>query len=173
VGATMGAHALAYALVVPDPQSRALLLAATGHGWLPLVLAILISTAALSLAGAGGALPEGSLQVDPRRFVYLPPLAFAVQEHLERVLHDGAFPWHAALDPTFGPGLLLTIPFGVAAFLLARAVLRVARRIALRFAPRRFRRVPAPFVALAPAVDVLRPSAIALKRASRGPPAVR
>ena len=55
----------------------------------------------------------------------LPLVGFAVQEHLERLLHDGPL-WATALEPVFLLGLLLQLPFALGAALLARALARLA-----------------------------------------------
>jgi hypothetical protein len=166
LAATAAAHALDYRLVVPNAGARATLLAATGHGsgdWVPLLLAASISTAVVARAGAH--------RIGP--FLALPSLTFVLQEHLERLLHDGAFPWHLVGDPTFAPGLALTLPFGFAAYFAARAILYAARAAAQILEPIRFTsfaevRAPVPSGATVLLVPVL-----ASRRATRGPPAVR
>jgi len=94
VAATMAAHALDYRLVEPNPHARALLLAATGHGyedWLPPALAVLGAAAVSALPAAA----IGDSRLRAQRFLVVPPLVFTLQEHLERLLHDGTVPWHA------------------------------------------------------------------------------
>ena len=49
----------------------------------------------------------------------MPPLAFVVQEHLERFLYSGDVPWTTALEPSFLLGLALQLPFALAALLVA------------------------------------------------------
>jgi hypothetical protein len=58
------------------------------------------------------------------------PAAFALQEHMERLLHHGEFPWSAVLEPTFALGLLLQLPIALAAWLVAHLLLRVTRAVA-------------------------------------------
>jgi hypothetical protein len=111
--------------------------------------------------------------VPPWLFFVLPPLAFALQELAERWLNAEAFPFHAALEPRLMIGLLLQLPFGVLALLVARALLRIVERIARAFAPR-----PAPRLATSaswrpkPVVDLRQIPALALGHAERGPPAL-
>jgi hypothetical protein len=59
-------------------------------------------------------------------FALLAPAAFVVQEHLETLLHTGAAPFGTVLQPTFLPGLLLQIPFALAGYAIARALVRLA-----------------------------------------------
>ncbi len=170
LAATTAAHALDYRLVVPNAGARETLLAATGHGsgdWLPLLLAASIATAVVALAGSRSAAPR----IGP--FLALPSLTFVLQEHLERLLHDGVFPWHLVSDPTFAPGLALTIPFGFAAYFAARAILYVARAAAQVLEPIRFASfAEAPRHAPRSATVRLVP-VLASQHATRGPPAVR
>src|SRR5438045_779231 len=104
-------------------------------------------------------------------FGLLPPLGFAVQEFLERWLSGALFPWWMVLQPTFRIGLLLQLPFGLAAYLVARLLLRAADEVgrALGRQPR------CPQVGLSPAWAVS-PSwvprlSVIGSHAGRGPPA--
>jgi hypothetical protein len=137
---TWAAHAVDYRMAVPNPEARATLLAATGHGydeWLSLVLAISIACLLIALVRSADDLRAGSTRPSAWPFLLLPPLTFAAQEHLERLFHDGSFPWHAAAEPTFARGVALTVPFGFVAFVAARLILRVARAVACALAPAR------------------------------------
>jgi hypothetical protein len=136
------AHALAYRIVVGDPAARAHRLDATGHGYLAyLPQGLGFATAVLLLAlfselrrGAGGVASSRSLALWP--FLVLAPLLFFCQEHFERLAHDGAFPWGAVAEPTFMVGLALQLPFALAAYLIARLLLRAARSLGRMFASR-------------------------------------
>jgi hypothetical protein len=174
--ATVAAHALDYRLVVPHAGPRATLLAATGHSygaWLPLAIALLVASALVALAGGAAELRARAPQPAVAPFLVLPSLAFALQEHLERLLHDGAFPWHVVTDPTFAPGLALTLPFGFAAYFAARAVLHVARAVALAFEPTRFTTLPVVALAQPQPVVLVRARVLSSRHATRGPPARR
>jgi len=165
------AHVAAYALVEPDGHARHELLAGTGHGYLaqlPLLAAggvILLLAAALhhALRGRVGTRPRSLL------FAVLPPVAFAFQEHVERLLHAGDVPLGTALEPTFVIGLALQIPFALLARVLARAVLGAADVLGtlLRRRPtaRPRVRVRLPLSAQLPRVDPLAAGA-----PGRGPP---
>jgi len=126
------AHALAYHLVYPQAHLRLRILGATGHGyltWLPLLLAVggAAALAALAATAADAARGRPARALPAWGFALLPPLAFVVQESLELSLHTGTFAWQALLAPTFLPGLLLQLPFALAAYLAARLLLRAAR----------------------------------------------
>lgn len=127
----VAAHALAYRIVEPDAHERTHLLAASGHGYLGELRLLAAVGLALVLAGflrqavlaARGLEPSG-----PSRLVALvPPLAFALQEYVERLFHDGAFPVEAFAQPTFLVGLALQLPFALLALAAAALLTRTAR----------------------------------------------
>jgi hypothetical protein len=176
VGGTWAAHALDYRLTAPDPGARATLLAATGHGyeqWLPLAAALALAGLLIALVRSADQLRAGYPRPSAWPFLLLPPLSFATQEHFERLLHDGSFPWDAAVEPTFARGMALTLPFGLAAYFAARVILRVARAVAVALTPARpillaLRPAAVPY-AVAPA----RVRVAASARRTRGPPTLR
>jgi hypothetical protein len=128
------AHELSYRAVEPHTHSRDALLQSTGHGYLghlPLAAALgasmlVIGVALLSARAFRG---KAALRLRVWPFAVLPPFAFAVQEHLERMVHTGELSVSTALAPTFVLGLLLQAPFALAAFLIARALLALAHRL--------------------------------------------
>jgi hypothetical protein len=125
------AHMLAYRIVAPHPHVRAPMMESTGHAYLdhlPLCLSVCGAVIVFALvASFAGRLRGGRpLHVPIWLFALVPPAGFAVQEHLERLLHSGGFPHAAVLEATFAVGLLLQLPFGLAAFLAARALLALA-----------------------------------------------
>jgi hypothetical protein len=175
---TEAAHALAYRLVYPEAQVRWRVLAATGHGYFalaPLLLGLACAVVAVSLlselAGAAGRRPSSGVR--PWAFALLPPIAFTVQEFLERWLLVHHLPWWMFEQPTFRVGLVLQLPFALVAYLLARALLGAARTageaVASTLAPAAFAfelpAVPRPRRAL---VRRLRP--VVLGWGARGPP---
>ncbi len=90
------AHSLAYALVTRSEADARALLATTGHGYLSLAHTLVLSVGAGLVAtgvllrlqsGHGGAWRAGWA-------VAAPVLAFAVQEHVERLAYNGSFPAH-------------------------------------------------------------------------------
>jgi apolipoprotein N-acyltransferase len=172
VGGSWAAHALDYRLIVPDAGARRTLLAATGHGyeeWLPLALAVLLAAGLVALVRALPLLRTRAASAPLWPFLLLPPLTFVLQEHAERWIATGHVPWHALLEPTFLPGVVLQLPFGVTGYVVARLTLHAARRLALVAVPR-IRVVPAVAVLVTvPASDLPR-RALAGSRTSRGPP---
>lgn len=174
------AHALAYRLATPNDGERAHQLVTSGHAYLayaPIVLAVCSVLVALALVHElGHVLKErGSQPARPSafRFAVLAPAIFACQEHFERLVHDGVFPWDAALQPSFFVGLLLQLPFALAAYALARLLLQVARSLGRLLARRvRRRRVGAAIPQPASGLAAPRFPALALGYGSRGPPAL-
>ncbi|HKB94755.1 MAG TPA: hypothetical protein VKC62_11050 [Gaiellaceae bacterium] len=172
---SQAAHALVYRLVYPQAHVRALVLFATGHGyltWLPIVLAIAGASLAASLlvVAVDGARGREARGLPPAAFALLPALTFALQELLELSLHTGTFGWRVVLAPTFLPGLALQLPFGAVAYVVARLLLRAARAAGRALAPPPSVRVvastvPAPNASFAP-----RPRVAAVALAKRGPP---
>jgi hypothetical protein len=135
-----GAHTAAYALVYPQAHARALTLFATGHAYLrslPLLLAAAGAAVLVSLVVAATDAARGrpARHVPAWAFALVPPVGFALQELLELSLHTGTFGWRAVLAPTFLPGLLLQVPFALAAYGAARLLLRTAEQVGRALAP--------------------------------------
>jgi hypothetical protein len=178
IAGTQIAHALAYRIVTPAHHERANELSATGHGYLayfPLALAIGTVLVVFALAAEARhmvASPAGSgLRPRAWHFAVVAPALFLCQEHFERLLHDGVFPWHAVLAASFLTGLLLQLPFALAAYVLARLLLHTTRSLGCLLAPPRPRRLRAAStrrLLVSPAAPPL--PALALGYGSRGPP---
>jgi len=148
----LAAHSLAYHLVAA-PAER--------HGYLafaPLFLGVLGAVALVGLVRRGRAR-------SPLAFAALPPLAFVVQEHAERLQL-------VVTEPAFLVGLALQLPFALAALVAARAFLGLADLVADALtAPPDLPRAAA-LAAPLEVVDVPRLSPLAFSRSSRAPPAV-
>src|SRR5918997_4449285 len=153
----LSAHVLAYALLASDHHSGSSAHAALMH-WR---VCVALSLALVVLAASGyavDAVSGGSRGAPIWAFALLPPAGFVIQEHAEHLLQHGALSSTLALEPVFLVGLLLQLPFAVAAYLVARAIVTVAvtliralarehRRIAPT--PPRFRVTAEPRLALA------------------------
>jgi hypothetical protein len=140
VAASQVAHVFAYRLVYPEAGVRLHWLLVTGHSYMSLWPRLLAVGGALELA-AFVSIVVGTVRrthfagVPPWAFALMPPLAFLLQELLERWFATGSFPWWMVLQPTFRIGLLLQLPFAVLAYLLTRLLLRVADRVATALRP--------------------------------------
>jgi hypothetical protein len=173
---SQAAHLLVYRLVYPGIPVRSRVLLETGHGYLdrlPLVLGVAGGVAIVSLlvAAADAARGRPARTLPPWAFGLLAPAAFVLQEYLERSLHAGTFAWHAAAAPTFLPGLLVQLPFGLLAWLAARLLLRAAVHVGRAFAPRRrVRRAVTPPGVVPEGTALVRRRLLAHRLAERGPP---
>jgi hypothetical protein len=173
---SQAAHAVAYALVYPQAGTRALTLFATGHaylGYVPLLLAGAGAAAAVALAvtALDAAVGRPVRDVPAWAFALVPPAGFAIQELLELSLHTGTLGWRAVLAPTFLPGLLLQLPFALAAYVAARLLLRAAEQVGSAFGPQ----VVAPAAAepaLAGRLSTFATRLAGASRHSRAPPRV-
>jgi hypothetical protein len=173
---SQAAHAFAYSLVYPQAGTRALTLVATGHAylsWLPVAFAGAGAAAAVSLAvtALDAARGRPARHAPAWAFGLVPPAGFVLQELLELSLHTGTFGWRAILAPTFLPGLLLQLPFALAAYVAARLLLRAAEHVGRRFAPP-LRATEYVELILAPAPAMLPARVVAASRDSRAPPSV-
>ena len=176
-GGCLAAHTLAYRLVAANPHRRDNLLALTGHGYLgyaPLVLGVLVAVLVVALGTVVAEVARGSsrARLSPSSFFVLPLLGFVVQEHAERYVHMGSLSPATVLEPAFLVGIVLQVPFALAAFVLARALLAgaevVGRALAVEPAPRPG--VPALRRMTPGAVDLTRIAVLALGYPGRGPP---
>jgi hypothetical protein len=176
-GETLG-HALAARAFGRDDARHGLMLhALVDYGqYVQAAAALVLVLVAFGLVRRARASYRGtSAQTLPSwRLALLPPAAFLLQEHLERLVQDGSLAWLTAPAPAVVAGAALQVPFGLAALWLVRALLRAADRVAWALARRsaaaRRRRPEArrtPFEA-----PCLRPPALASLHAGRAPPAV-
>lgn len=180
VASWLGAHCVAYWLVAPAAEHRMGLHAEHGHAYLGYGPAIGLLGIALVLAGVVLCVGQGmrgrrAPRPPTRLFALLPPVGFAVQEHLERLIASGQLPYDVVTEPTFLVGLSLQLPFALAALLLAAALHAFAFGIGsalagglvfrwqVRCAPPLLRPLPAPAILAAP-------SPLALGHCQRAPP---
>jgi hypothetical protein len=177
VAGWISAHEVAYRLALPHPHAGGSDVAERGHAYLAfgaLVLALCFLIALVCTAGLV-ARPDG-LRPPSRRLllfvVLVPPLGFALQELAEGLLTTGALPYEAASEPTFLLGILLQLPFALAALTVARVLFAFARCLARSVGGAgRPRRVSLE-LSLPPVIDACRPRvpALAFGYGERGPP---
>jgi hypothetical protein len=109
-----------------------------GAGLGPLLASLALVVVALALAGrAAGAWSAHRAAAARLPFALLAPALFIAQEHIETLLHTGAIPFGTVLEPTFVPGLLIQIPFALAGYAIARALIRLADGVRALVAARR------------------------------------
>jgi hypothetical protein len=175
----IAAHSLAYRLVAPHGAQREQLLSETGHGYLgvaPLLVACAVTMllAGLALAIADGARDRARGRVAAWPVALVPPVGFAVQEHLERAIELGALPLGVALEPVFLVGLALQLPVAAAALLLAHTVLAFGHALGRRVPVARALRPPArrlaPLLLALPEPVLKRPPVLAGGHGQRAPP---
>jgi hypothetical protein len=176
----LGAHCLAYWLVSPGAEQHMGMHAEHGHAWLGYTPALAIWGLALVIAGLVLCIGEGLRGLRPsgpgvRVFALLPPAAFVVQEHVERLIGTGSIPADLVAEPTFLVGLALQLPFALAALLLTRALYAIAfglgRALADNLAIGRPLRFGPPSPRCRPICPMLvSPSVLALGHGQRAPP---
>jgi len=125
----LAGHATGYAIAGMSRQD------ARVHSYLsfaPQLLATCAAFVALAIALRVSGRLAGRPAAWP--FALLPPLAFCAQELIERLV--AGLPVHAVFEPAVFVGLAAQLPIALVAFLVARAVLRVADVALGGFAPR-------------------------------------
>ena len=167
------AHSLAYRLTTATAADEHRLLDSTGHGYLAAGTSLMTAVGVAALA-AGLLLTIRTGARTARRarlLAAVPPVAFAVQEHTERLVHDGVLPAGLLHDPTFLAGLLLQLPFALLGYVVVRLLLRTAIRLgaALRYGVRLIPPLP-PTPLPARAADRRTPDPLADRAAGRAPP---
>jgi hypothetical protein len=133
------AHALANIVFgAPDRGRAELFDGGPGAGALPILVSLALAAILVGLVGrATGAWSTSQAAAARLPFALLPPMLFIVQEHVETVLNTGAVPFGTAIEPSFLPGLLLQIPFAIAGYAIAWALVRLADGVRARVAARR------------------------------------
>jgi hypothetical protein len=181
VASWLGAHCFAYWLVSPGAEQHMGMHAEHGHAWLGYTPALAVWGLALVTAGVVLSVGEGVRGRRPSRppvrlFAVLPPVAFVVQEHAERLLASGSIPLDLVLEPTFLVGLALQLPFALAALLLTRALYALGVGLGRVFAARlpvgcTLRRGRPALVQLPASPTLVPPAPLALGHGQRAPPA--
>jgi hypothetical protein len=160
----LAAHSAAYRLVEHSSQE-------TAHGYLGLAPLLIAIGVALGVVATLRSVLSGNepAAMPPYLFALLPPLAFTLQEHLERGLQGGAA-LETVLEPVFLLGLLLQLPFALCALVVARSLLRVAKAAGSLLTPQLPRALRPPIVRSPATIDPPRLSALASPQAGRAPP---
>jgi len=131
------AHGIAYWWAYPVASLRLTMLSDSGHGYMAYAPAALGFLAGVQLL-AFVVVVTDKIRGRPVRglpawvFLFIPEIGFTLQEHLERFFAAGAsvFPWWTVSEPSFWRGLVLQVPLGLAAYLVARVLLRTASAFA-------------------------------------------
>lgn len=176
----LAGHWLACMLVARDAHDRAQHHVDAGHGYLVVAAPAVIAFAAtLLLAGIALTIGDGlrgraRSHLPGWRVALLPPVGFAVQEHVEWLIASDATPFGAALEPTFLVGMALQLPIALGALLAARAVLALGHVLGRALAAPRSPRPHARTIALNPLhrlePELARPPILATGHSERGPP---
>lgn len=170
-----GAHEVGHRLAMPEARAYGHFLHESGHLQLVLVLSLVALLLAFVARAARAARVQAGGSISCWPFVVLPPLGIVAEELANRVLHDGLLDPAIALEPTFLVGLAVQVPFGSAAYVVARMLARLADRIGYALA-RDERRQCAPAPAPAGPKHEAQPRrivALARGQAERGPPALQ
>jgi len=185
VAGSLAAHSLGSMLsatrisTVVDADGGAELAPRVDHGYVTILPVLVGLVTALVLVAMGLRIyrrvrGDNHTGASPESFLLLPPLAYALQEVAERLLHAESFLFNPAHEPAFLLALVLQAPFGIVAFFLGRALLGLGRTLARvlfgRRRPRSWSR-PASLPHIRDAI-LLRVPVLALGHSVRGPPAL-
>jgi hypothetical protein len=139
-------HALAYVLAIPDPHHRDLVLAHTGHDYLPAAaqLALILAFAGAAAAAVGGILSRRDEESDrwltlAVRLAVVQASAFASQEVVERIATGAPL-----ADLVHQHLLVAGLAAQVVVAFAGSAVLRWIARSSARLADARWTPLPAP-----------------------------
>lgn len=155
----VAAHCLAYVLMAPDGDARALLMDATGHRFWGLLFAVALGTGVAGLSGVLVRLPQPSTTQERKvnLFVFAAPRLMALQvggfvllEATERIFMGAGA--HAILEPVVAVGLALQVVVALVSALILCLLTKTlhallsgtslpslkAARILPRFAPTRW-----------------------------------
>ena len=177
---TLAGHSVGYWAVVPDAHERTHVLSTSGHGYLhyaPLVLALCGALAALGFVAQALTAFRGHDATGGTRItlvVALAPVAFVLQELLERYVHDGHVHWDLVVSAPFLLGLATQVPFALLAAAIAFVLANAARHVAQAIRAARRPRPRGTALTFLSWLSVDLPSAPVLARGytGRGPPLV-
>jgi hypothetical protein len=164
----LAAHSLAYSLVAPQDHHG-------GVAAAPILVACSI-TVLLAVATHDGFRRAAPARVPAWPVGLLPPLGFAVQEHIERLIELNEVPVGTVLEPVFLMGLALQLPVALLVLGLATVVLAaghaLGRELVVPWAPRPRSCAVAPPLAARLAPVLARPPVLATGHGGRAPPAL-
>jgi hypothetical protein len=178
-GSAILGHDLAGGLAPLHTAPHASRFATTGTThfvWVPYVVGALITFLAVGLVirvleAAAGNVRRGGAGLG---LAAVPVVVFVLEEHIAQLLAGSYISLlHVSLEPRFALGLLLQLPCGLLACLVARLLLRAADQLGYRLRSRRDDPVLSlpgrpPWAAVA--ADLPRVPALALGYGQRGPP---
>jgi len=126
-GGLLAGHWLAYRLTVPLDYDRKDVLDETGHAYLayaPAAIAACIALLVAAFLDRALTRPRRATRPRPPAWILgaLLPAAFLIQEAVERLLHSGSVGSAHLLEPAVIIGLLVQLPLGLLAAVLARAL---------------------------------------------------
>lgn len=127
------AHQAGYLIESPDQVARSLNLARDGHGYMRDFVFMIPAIATIVLGGFlfalhGAIVTDTPVSISPRPFAFAPAMVFLVQEFAERAAIGDALV--VLSERSVVVGLVLQIPFGLIAYLLARLILEAADQVA-------------------------------------------
>ncbi len=160
---SLAGHTAAYALVGSSRQDAQI------HGYLsyaPQFLGLCVSAVAIALVLRATGRLSGRPAAWP--FAAIAPLAFLIQELIERVA--AGLPVHAILEPAVYVGLAAQLPVACVAYFVARALLRLADEAARTLASRPGIVSKARLVASPLPAPPFVPTRLAFDRLGRAPP---
>jgi hypothetical protein len=164
----LAAHSLAYTLVAPHDHHGSLAAA-------PILIACAI-TVLLAVAIHDGLRRAAPAHMPAWPVALLPPLGFAVQEHVERLIELNALPLGTALEPVFLVGMALQLPVALVVLALVRGMLAIGYALGWELGVARAPRPPScaatPPLPAPLAPEIARPPVLATGHGGRAPPAL-
>jgi hypothetical protein len=164
----LAAHSLAYTVVAPHDHHG-------GVAAAPILVACSI-TVLLAVATHDGFRRAAPARVPAWPVGLLPPLGFAVQEHIERLIELNELPVGTVLEPVFLMGIALQLPVALLVLGLATVVLAagnaLGRELVVPWAPRPRSCAVAPPLAARLGPVLARPPVLATGYGGRAPPAL-
>jgi hypothetical protein len=171
----IGGHALVARLFDADNPRHRLFAHAVAdyreYAHAAVALALVLIMAALARQTLASFRGESPRRLPGWPLATIPAATFLVQEHVERLLHDGEFSWLVSAEPAVLAGVALQLPCGFFALWLVRALLRKADQVGLALARRCAPRIRVALESRRPfQPSPLRPAALASRQAGRAPP---